>query len=67
MKFLFKWQLLGGHVHVQVFQREPPSETWQKNGELVFDEAGWHSLRGILLTSTFDKPVLRDSWWRLEL
>src|SRR4030095_9837395 len=37
--FRFRWRRLGGHIHVRVFQRRPPSETWQKNGDLVFDDA----------------------------
>lgn len=39
MRFRVRWKLLGGHVHCRFFQAA--GETWQKNGDLVFDEAAW--------------------------
>lgn len=36
-----RYELLGGHVHVDVFERSPPGETWQCNGHLIFGEEGF--------------------------
>lgn len=55
MRFQIRHRQLGAHVHCRVFQRQPPSETWQKNGDLVFDEPAWSFLRVVLpLTGAFE-------------
>jgi hypothetical protein len=40
-RFRLRFRVLGGHVHCRVFQRRLPGETWQKNGDLVYDAAAW--------------------------
>ena len=47
--FRLRWRRLGGHVHVRVFQTSDPSTTWQKNGDLVFDEEGWEVFQHLML------------------
>lgn len=41
MIFRLRFKQLGGHVHCRLFQAAAPGHTWQKNGDLVFDELGW--------------------------
>lgn len=41
MQLKYVWRRMGGHIHVSVFQGKGEGFTWGKNGELVFDEAGW--------------------------
>jgi hypothetical protein len=35
----------GGHIHCRLFQATAAGHTWQKNGDLVFDEPGWRAFR----------------------
>jgi hypothetical protein len=37
---------MGGHYHVSCFSRTLPTETWAKNGELVFDTREWSTVYG---------------------
>ena len=41
MIFRIRFQSRGGHVHCRMFQADAIGHTWQKNGDLVFDERGW--------------------------
>jgi hypothetical protein len=41
MIFRVRFEQKGGHVHCRLFQATAPGQTWQKNGEFTFDEAGW--------------------------
>lgn len=41
----WRYELLGGRYHVAVFTRTLPTETWAKNGDLVFDDLEWSNLR----------------------
>lgn len=69
MRHLLKYKLLGGHVHVQFFQ-STMGENWEKNGELIFDEPGWDSLKGYLISgdmTDFDEKPSEDGWTRLIL
>ncbi len=34
---------MGGHVHVAVYQGRGDNFTWERNGELIFDEVGWEA------------------------
>ena len=38
---LWKWEVLGGHVHVGVFSATAPGQTWARNGKLCFSLAEW--------------------------
>lgn len=58
MVFRCRWYHAGGHIHVRVFQAPSPEHTWQKNGDLVFDEAGWVPFRELLLAGGVE--VLED-------
>lgn len=50
MIFRLRFKQLGGHVHCRLFQALSPSHTWQKNGEIVFDERGWESFAALMHT-----------------
>lgn len=39
-------RLLGGHVHVDVYQGLGEGYTWEKCGSLIFDEKGFEAFRG---------------------
>ena len=41
MIFRLRFVQKGGHIHCRLFQTKAPGQTWQKNGDLVFDERGW--------------------------
>jgi hypothetical protein len=43
--FRLRYDVRGGHIHCRLFERRPPSETWEKNGDLVFDEESWPTFR----------------------
>ncbi|MEO1715734.1 MAG: hypothetical protein AAFR76_01370 [Planctomycetota bacterium] len=43
----WRYEVLGGHVHVRVFTRTLPTETWAKCGDLVFDEREWPTIRAM--------------------
>ena len=38
----------GGHMHVQVFSRIPPTETWAKCGTLCMDVGMWQIFGGAI-------------------
>lgn len=44
-QLLFRYARLGGHIHVDCLQGKGPGYTWEKNGTLVFDEAGWGAFK----------------------
>lgn len=44
----WKFKVLGGHVHVRVFVRTLPTETWAKCGNLTFSTDEWNSVRNQL-------------------
>lgn len=44
LRFLFRWRLLGGHVHVRVFAGTEDG-TLGKAGDLVFYAAEWAAFR----------------------
>ena len=46
--FRFRWQLLGGHVHVRVFSGKNLNGALGKNGDLVFTEDEWPAFRAFL-------------------
>jgi hypothetical protein len=48
MIFRLRFQQAGGHVHCRLFQAKAPGQTWQKNGDLVFDERGWAAFLALL-------------------
>jgi hypothetical protein len=54
MIFRLRFIQRGGHIHCRLFQATTPDHTWQKNGELVFDEPGWRSFCSVV-------------WARIEL
>jgi hypothetical protein len=69
-KFLLKYKLLGGHVHVQVFECPKHGSTWEKNGELVFGESSWVQFMYTFLTSkcwTVKETMGEDGWTRVVL
>lgn len=35
MEWKWRWELLGGHVHLDLFGRKLGSSTWQNHGHLV--------------------------------
>jgi hypothetical protein len=43
MIFRLRFVQKGGHIHCRLFQAKAAGHTWQKNGDLVFDERGWAS------------------------
>lgn len=43
MVFRLRYKVLGGHVHCRMFQAN--SHTFEKNGDLVFDERSWLDFR----------------------
>lgn len=58
MVFQLRWRKLGGHIHCRVFQTTAPGQTWQKNGDLVYDEAAWSVVVARYLRAGFE--VLED-------
>ena len=67
MRHQLRYKLLGGHVHVDVFQCTM-GEQWEKNGSLIFDEPGWDSFKGCLISGDMtdheEKPG-PDGWTHL--
>jgi hypothetical protein len=55
-RLLFSNLTLGGHVHVRVFQAKEWHLTWQLNGTLTFDAAGW---------AAFAAACAQASWMKL--
>jgi hypothetical protein len=49
MIFRIRFEQRGGHIHCRLFQTKAPGQTWQKNGELVFDEAGWEAFAALMV------------------
>jgi hypothetical protein len=47
-RFRFRWELLGGHVHVRVFAGQENSSSFGKAGELVFREEEWADFRRLI-------------------
>jgi hypothetical protein len=43
MIFRLRFVQKGGHIHCRLFQATAAGHTWQKNGDLVFDEPGWRA------------------------
>ncbi len=41
MIFRLRFIQKGGHIHCRLFQAAAAGQTWQKNGDLTFDERGW--------------------------
>jgi hypothetical protein len=41
MIFRLRFIQKGAHIHCRLFQATAAGQTWQKNGDLVFDERGW--------------------------
>jgi hypothetical protein len=50
MIFRLRFIQKGGHVHCRLFQAAAAGHTWQKNGELVFDEPGWRAFSALMWT-----------------
>jgi hypothetical protein len=48
MIFRIRFEPRGGHIHARVFQTTAPGRTWQKNGDLVFDEPGWEAFAALV-------------------
>jgi hypothetical protein len=48
MIFRLRFEQVGGHVHCRLFQTLAPGHTWQKNGEIVFDERGWEAFAALV-------------------
>ena len=48
MIFRIRFRCLGGHYHCRVFQARMPGHTWEKNGDLIFDEAGWSAFAALV-------------------
>lgn len=46
MRVRYKKQ--GGHYHCRVFTAHVPTGTYEKNGDLVFDERQWEEAKRIL-------------------
>ena len=52
--FRLRWVKRGGHIHCRLFQvcaakaALEHGVTWEKNGNLTFDEAGWAPFRELL-------------------
>jgi hypothetical protein len=46
--FRLRFKQLGGHIHCRLFQAAVAGHTWQKNGDLVFDEPGWRSFQSVI-------------------
>ena len=40
----FRWRQLGGHIHVRTFTGRSFDGTFEKNGDLVFDERQWRDM-----------------------
>ncbi len=41
MIFRLRYKQLGGHFHCRLFQAKGKNQTFEKNGDLVFDEQSW--------------------------
>jgi hypothetical protein len=53
VKFRFRYIQRGGHVHVRVFQSTSGLDgSWEKNGDLVFDEPAWRGFFGAFSADT---------------
>jgi hypothetical protein len=48
MIFRLRFIQKGGHIHCRLFQATAPGHTWQKNGDLVFDERGWGAFSALM-------------------
>jgi hypothetical protein len=48
MIFRLRFVQKGGHIHCRLFQAAAAGHTWQKNGELVFDELGWRDFSTLM-------------------
>jgi hypothetical protein len=48
MIFRLRFVQKGGHIHCRLFQATAPGHTWQKNGDLVFDEPGWRAFSALM-------------------
>jgi hypothetical protein len=48
MIFRLRFVQKGGHIHCRLFQANAAGHTWQKNGELVFDEPGWRHFSALM-------------------
>jgi hypothetical protein len=46
--FRLRFVQRGGHIHCRLFQAAAAGHTWQKNGELVFDEPGWRDFSALM-------------------
>jgi hypothetical protein len=52
-RFRLRWKRLGGHIHCRLFQAhaDRPGDTWQKNGDVAFDLAGWDVFHAHMVAS----------------
>jgi hypothetical protein len=48
MIFRLRFVQKGGHVHCRLFQAKAAGHTWEKNGDLVFDEPGWQAFSALM-------------------
>jgi len=60
MIFRLRFVQQGGHIHCRLFQATAPGHTWQKNGDLVFDEAGWRAFSALIGGAI-------QQWGRIEM
>jgi hypothetical protein len=48
MVFRLRYDVRGGHVHCRLFQATSVGQTWQKNGDITFDEKGWAAFSALI-------------------
>jgi hypothetical protein len=66
MIFRLRFQQKGGHIHGRLFQATAPGHTWQKNGDLVFDEAGWGAFSALAALGPLHIELLPEGDTTLE-
>lgn len=60
MHFRYRWQIQGGHVHIDVFIGQSPNHTLGNAGHLCMSRPEWETLRDILEFPELPDDVTHD-------